>query len=60
VFYNIVIEFGIPMKLVWLIEMYLKESYSNICIVKQLSDFFCIQNGKNKEILYHYCFLTLL
>jgi hypothetical protein len=33
------------MKLVRLIKMFLNETYSNVCIVKHLSDSFPIQNG---------------
>jgi hypothetical protein len=45
VLYNILIEFGIPMKLVRLIKMCLNETYSIACIGKYLSDSFPIQNG---------------
>jgi hypothetical protein len=44
VLYNILIEFGIPMKLVRLIKMCLNETYSKVHIGKHLSDSF-IQNG---------------
>jgi hypothetical protein len=53
--YNILIEFGIPMKLARLIKMCLNETYSKVRIRKHLSDSFPIQNG-----LKHYCFSTLL
>jgi hypothetical protein len=43
--YNILIEFGNPMKLVRLIKMCLNETYSKVCIGKYLSDSFPIQNG---------------
>ena len=43
--YNILIEFGIPMKLVRLIKMYLNETYSRVRVVKHLSDMFPIRNG---------------
>jgi hypothetical protein len=43
--YNILIEFGIPMKLVRLIKMCLNETYSIVHIGKHLSDSFPIQNG---------------
>jgi hypothetical protein len=49
----IIIEFGIPMKLVRLIKM------CKVRIGKHLS-VFRIQNGLNKEMLYHHCFSTLL
>ena len=38
VLYNILIVFGIPMKLVQLIKMYLNETYSRIQVGKHLSD----------------------
>jgi hypothetical protein len=45
VLYNILIEFGVPMKLVRLIKMCLNETYSKVRINKYLSDTFPIQNG---------------
>jgi len=51
VFYTIINEFGIPMKLARPIKMCLIETYSKVCIVKNLSDAFPIQ---------HHCFSTLL
>jgi hypothetical protein len=45
VLYNILVEFGIPKKLVRLIKMCLNETYSKVRIVKLLSDKFPIQNG---------------
>jgi hypothetical protein len=45
VLYNILIEFGVPMKLVRLIKTCLNETYSIVCIGKQLSESFPIQNG---------------
>jgi hypothetical protein len=42
---NILIEFGIPMKLVRFIKMCLIETYSKVCTGKHLSDSFPIQNG---------------
>jgi hypothetical protein len=38
VLYNILLEFGIPKKLVRLIKMCLNETYSKVCIGKLLSD----------------------
>jgi hypothetical protein len=45
VLYNILIEFGVPMKLVRLIKMCLNETYSKVRIGRHLSDSFPIQNG---------------
>ena len=43
--YNILIEFGIPMKLVRIIKMCLNETYSRVRVGKQLSDMFLVENG---------------
>ena len=42
---NILIEFGIPMKLVRLINMCLTETYSRVRVGKNLSHVFPIKNG---------------
>ena len=42
ILYNILIEFGVPKKLVWLIKMCLTETYSRVRIGKNL---FPIRNG---------------
>jgi hypothetical protein len=42
---NILIEVGLPMKLVRLIKMCLNKVYSKVCIGKHLSDNFPIQNS---------------
>jgi hypothetical protein len=44
VLYNVLLEFGIPKKLVSLIKMCLNETYNKVCIGKLLSDKFPIQN----------------
>jgi hypothetical protein len=52
VLYNILIEFGILMKLVRLIKLYLNETYSKDCICKNLLDSFPTQNDtKRGDIL---------
>jgi len=43
--HNILIEFGIPMKLVRLIKMYLTDTYSRVWVDKNLSEMFPIKNG---------------
>jgi hypothetical protein len=43
--YNILIEFGVPMKLVRLIKMDLNETCNEVPIGNHLSDSFPIQNG---------------
>jgi hypothetical protein len=48
VLYNILIEFGVPMKLVRMIKMCLNETYNKVRIGKNLSDNFLIQNGLNQ------------
>jgi hypothetical protein len=45
VVYNIVIEFGIPMKLVSIVKMCLNEMHSRVQVGKHLSDTFPIKNG---------------
>jgi hypothetical protein len=49
--YNILIEFGVPMKLVRLIKMYLNETYNKVYTGKQLSQSFPIQMVLNEEML---------
>jgi hypothetical protein len=49
VLYNILIEFGIPLKLVTLIKMCLNETYSRACVGKHLSDRFPVKNGLKQE-----------
>jgi sorting nexin-29 len=52
VLYNILVEFGIPKKLVRLIKMCLNETYSKVRIGKLLSDKFPLQNGlKQRDAL---------
>ena len=43
--YSILIEFGIPKKLVRLIKMCLTETYSRVRVGKNLSEMFPIRNG---------------
>ena len=52
VLYNILIEYGIPMKLVRLIQICLTETYSRVRVDKNLSDMFPIRNGlKQGDVL---------
>jgi hypothetical protein len=48
VLYNILLEFGIPEKLVWLIKMCFNEIYSKVCVGKLLSVKFPSRNGLKK------------
>ena len=45
VLYNILMEFGIPKKLIKLIKMCLTETYSRVRVGKNLSDMFPIRNS---------------
>jgi len=45
ILYNIIIEFGILMKLVRLNKIYLNETYRRVRVVKDLPDMFLISNG---------------
>jgi len=49
VLYNILIEFGIPKKLVVLIKLCLTETYSRVRVGKNLSDMFPIRNDLKQE-----------
>ena len=43
--YNILIEFGVPKKLVRLVKMCLTETYSRVRVGKNVFDMFPIRNG---------------
>ena len=45
VLYNILVEFGIPMKLVRLIKMCQNKTYCRVRLGQHLSDFFHVKNG---------------
>jgi sorting nexin-29 len=60
VLYNILIEFGVPMKLVRLIKMCLNKMYSKVRIGKHMSDSFPIQNGLKQGDALSTLLLTLL
>jgi hypothetical protein len=61
VLYNILIEFGIPLKLVRLIKMCLHETYNRVRVGKHLSDRFPIKNGLKEEKLFETktCFIAI-
>ena len=48
VLYNILIQFGIPKKLVKLIKIYQRETCSRVRVDKHLSDIFLIKDVMNK------------
>jgi hypothetical protein len=61
VLYDILIEFGVSMKLVWLIKMSLNETYCIVRTDKHLSYSFPIKNGLKQEdplspLLFQLCF----
>jgi hypothetical protein len=45
VLYSILTEFGVPMKIVMILEMHLNGMYNKVCTGKNLSDAFLIQHG---------------
>jgi len=52
VLYYLLTEFGIPTKLVRLITMFRKETYSTVQVRKHLSDMFPFTNGlKQRDVL---------
>jgi hypothetical protein len=48
VLYNILVQFGIPMKLVSLVKVCMPETYSRVCVGKNLSVRFPVRNGLKK------------
>jgi hypothetical protein len=42
---NILVKFGFPKKLIRLIKMCSAETYSRVCVGRNLSDMFPIRNG---------------
>jgi hypothetical protein len=49
VLYNNLTGFGIPMKLVIIINVSINETYSRVRVVKHLSDMFPIKNGSEQR-----------
>jgi hypothetical protein len=60
VIYIIVLEFGIPKKLVRLIKMCLNQTYSKVHVGKICLINFLFRMGWNKEMTYCHCFSILL
>jgi hypothetical protein len=60
VLYNILVEFGIPKKLVRLIKICLNETHSKVRVGKLLSDKFPILNGMKQGDALRHCFLILI
>jgi hypothetical protein len=60
IFYNVLIESEVPMKLIRLIKMCLNDMYSKVHIAKHLSDSFPNQNGLKQGDALSHCFSTLL
>jgi hypothetical protein len=58
--YNLLIKFGVPLKLAKLIKISLKETNSKICVGEPFSHNFQSKMVFNKEMLYHHCYSTLL
>jgi hypothetical protein len=58
--YNILIESGVPMKVVLLIKMCLNDTCSKVRLGTHLSDSFLIEIGLKQDMFYHHCFSTLL
>jgi hypothetical protein len=50
ILYNIIIEFEIIMKVIWLIKTYLNETCSKVSIGTHFYDTFYIQNDLNQEV----------
>jgi sorting nexin-29 len=60
VLYNILIEAGIPMKLVRPIKLCLSEIYCKVRVGKRLSDMFAFRNGlKQGDAISPLCFTLL-
>ena len=59
VLYNILIEFGVPKKLVRLFKMCLTETYSRVRVGKNVSHMFLIRNDLKPGDAYRHCFSTL-
>jgi hypothetical protein len=59
VFYNILFEFGVPMKLLRLVKMYLGLTYCRIRVDKNLFVMLCIRNNLVLDKFYSHCSMAL-
>jgi hypothetical protein len=59
-FFNILIEFGIPMKVVRLIKRCLNETCNRVQVGKNLSDMFLIRNGLKPGVALSQLLSTLI
>jgi hypothetical protein len=60
VLYNVLVDFGIYMKLITLTKMCLNKTYNRVRVGRHLSDTFSVKNGwEKKKMSYLHCFSSL-
>jgi hypothetical protein len=59
ILYNVIIEFGIPMKLVRLMNIYLNVTYGKVQAKKRLIHFI-FRTAGSKEMLCYHCYLFVV